>query len=450
MEMRAGLFQQQTTSLNMTQGLVQAISLLQYSMFDLSNYIQEKANENPLIDVEDHYTKDIIVDKVQVKSTEFTYNHNDSTLSPFDFIDGERRNLHDHLINQIHLQHLSKIEVERLSYFIFHVNEDGYLTQNVKGLCGELEIPTEEGEHLLLLLQSLEPVGVGARNLQECLLLQLRKKSARDMVAEVIVSHYIEMFAARQWKMIAKELSITLHEIQKVHDLIQTLQPRPGVNYSSDVPKYIIADVSVIEVDGELIVTVNDEYMPKVRLNAEYKSLLTEKNIDIHHYIKEKYEELQWLLKSINQRQVTLYRVAKAIVEVQKDYFYQGSQALKPLTLRQIAEEIDIHESTVSRITSNKYIETPRGLFELKYFFTNAISGTHNSPTTSSYVKEIIKGIIEKENKLKPLSDQTIMQLLNQDHQIDLSRRVIAKYRDDINIPSSSNRKRFIEEERDT
>ncbi|WP_255301524.1 RNA polymerase factor sigma-54 [Bacillus sp. AFS040349] len=445
MQMSAGLFQQQVTSLTMTQGLAQAISLLQFSTAELTDFIQEKSLENPLLEMEDHDPKDIIVDRDFTRNTTFRYEEQDKQLSPLDFLTRKGESLREHLIRQLRLLNLSEHIKKQVQYFIYHVNENGYLTEDVEELCLDLKITSTEGREILSLLQSLEPVGVGARNLQECLLLQLKRSPEKNELAEMIVAEYMEDFANKRWKIISNKRSISLEEIQKVHDVIQQLQPRPGSSFSHDVPEYIAADVSVIEVDGELVVSVNDELIPKIQFQAQYKSLLKDK--EINSYIKEKYHELQWLIKSVNHRQLTLYRVAKAIVEKQRDFFYKGSESLKPLSLKDIAEELEVHESTVSRITSNKYMETPQGIFELKHFFTHSLytSSSTAGSTTASHIKKMMKQVIDQENKLKPLSDQKIVHILAEEHSIELSRRVIAKYRDELNIPSSSKRKRFAE-----
>ncbi|MCM3412739.1 RNA polymerase factor sigma-54 [Metabacillus litoralis] len=445
MQMSAGLFQQQVTSLTMTQGLAQAISLLQFSTVELTDFIQERSLENPLLEMEDHDSKDIFVDRDFKRNTTIRYEEQDKQLSPLDFFTGEGESLQEHLIRQISLLNLSEHMKKQVRYFIYHVNENGYFTEDVEELCLDLKITSTEGEQLLSLLQSLDPVGVGARNLQECLLLQIKRSPEKNELAEMIVAEYLEDFAKKRWKIISNKLSISLEEIQKVHDVIQQLQPRPGSSFSHDAPEYIAADVSVIEVDGELVVSVNDELIPKIQFQEQYKSLLKDK--EINSYVKEKYQELQWLIKSVNHRQLTLYRVAKAIVEKQRDFFYKGSEALRPLSLKDIAEDLEVHESTVSRITSNKYMETPQGIFELKHFFTHSLyTSSTASSTTASHIKKVMKQVIDQENKLKPLSDQKIVHILAEEHSIELSRRVIAKYRDELNIPSSSKRKRFAEE----
>ncbi|OLO38157.1 RNA polymerase sigma-54 factor [Alkalihalophilus pseudofirmus] len=446
MRMDVGLFQQQTTGLYMTKELRQAISLLQYSMIELTQYIQEQALENPLIELEDNFQGEVTRKEKQredIDDRQWESGYKEQEVSPLDFVSSDRYNLHDHLLYQAKFLDLNESSYEALRYFILHVNDDGYLSEPVEKMTEELKVSEEEGELLLMLLQNMEPTGVGARDLQECLLLQLMKRKDRNQLAEIIVEHHMKLLAEKRWKELSKELSVTLQEIQQVYDLIQTLQPRPGVNYTDDLPKYIQPDVNVEEIEGELVVLVNDDLLPKIQLNKQYQPLLHDKSSDANEYVRKKYEQVQWLLKNIKQRQVTLYQVTEAIVRHQKEFFYKGPEALRPLTLRQIAEEIDVHESTVSRVTSNKYMQSPRGLFELKYFFTTALSNGNSGETSSSHAKEVIKSLIEKEDKRKPLSDQKIVEALKSQHQIELSRRAVAKYRDEMKIQSSSKRKRF-------
>ncbi|WP_236035250.1 RNA polymerase factor sigma-54 [Alkalihalobacterium elongatum] len=446
MRMDVGLFQQQTTGLYMTKELRQAISLLQYSMTELTQYIQEQALENPLIELEENLPVDLLRTKKQgddIDERNWESGYREQEVSPLDFVSSDRYNLHDHLLYQARFLNLDEQSYEALCYFILHVNGDGYLSEPVEKIIEELSIPEEEGETLLMVLQNMEPTGVGARNLQECLLLQLAKIKDRNILAEMIIENYLELLAEKRWKELSKELSVTLQEIQQVYDLIQTLQPRPGVNYTDDTPKYIQPDVTVEEMEGELVVLVNDDLLPRIQLNKQYQPLLDDKSSDANEYVRKKYDQVQWLLKNIKQRQMTLYQVTEAIVRHQKEFFYKGAEALRPLTLRQIAEEIDVHESTVSRVTTNKYMQSPRGLFELKYFFTTALSNGGTGETSTSYAKEVIKSLIEKEDKRKPFSDQKIVEALKSQHQIELSRRAVAKYRDEMKIPSSSKRKRF-------
>ena len=347
--------------------------------------------------------------------------------------------------NQIRFLPLSETDRQQLEYLALNINEVGYLQRSLEELAEVMGVTSEEVERYVYILQSLEPVGVGARSLSECLLLQMRAKPVRDPLAEVIIENYLEMLAEKKWKLISKDLSVTMEEIQRVYDEIQTLEPRPGANFGGEPTRYITPDVTVEEVEGELIVIVNDDFIPKLTFNRQYRALLSSnENSEATDFVKKKYQHLQWLMKSIHQRQLTLYRVTEAIVKHQRKFFEEGVKALRPLTLKQIAEELGIHESTVSRATTNKYAQTPKGTFELKYFFHTAIASTTAEENSSSaYVKQLLKQIIEEEDKTKPLSDQKIVKLLEEKEGVSISRRAIAKYREELGIPSSSMRKRF-------
>ncbi len=430
----------------MTKELRQAISLLQYSTIELTAFIQEQALENPLIELKEpssstlaEHVKEMRED---VDEGGMIQDKNDS--SPFDYLRIERLALSDYLIQQVRYLPLSKEELSWLYYFIYSIRDDGYLSRSLEDLQNDLEISTEEAEATLSRLQSLEPAGVGARSLQECLLLQLQRKKERDPLAETIVAHYMDLLAEKRWKQLSKELQVSLSDIQSAYDRIQQLDPRPGTHIGGEPTSYLIPDVTIEWVEGELAILLHDDYLPKISLNRQYQSLLLDSgNQEASQYVKQKYQQIQWLMKSIQQRQQTLLKVAEAILAHQRDFFTSKDGMLKPLTLREIAEEIGMHESTVSRATTNKYAQTPRGLFELKSFFSSSIQNGFGELTSSDSVKHYIKEVIASEEKQKPLSDQKIVSWLKEEKGITVSRRVIAKYRDELGIPSSNKRKRY-------
>lgn len=433
--------QKQTTSLLMTTELRTAISILQHSVFDLVDFIQEQAMNNPLIELDSADSKENLLKK-SITRTKGTSSSGDS---PLDYLNLERPTLHEFLLNQARLLPISKKDYKHLVHFIYAVNDNGYLTLSTEELCEELMITKEQGASTLHRLQDLEPAGVGAHTLQQCIQLQLQKLESRNDLAETIVSEYFELFGARKWRIIVKALKITMYDLDQVQNLIQTLEPRPGANYCADVTNYAVPEVTVIKEDGELLVALNDKLIPKINLNHDYKILLKDKNSEAYSYVKEKFSEFKWLHQSIAQRQTTLFQVANAIVNHQSDFFNEGLKALKPLTLKEIAEEIGVHESTISRITTNKYMETPQGIFQLKYFFSASIESKNNEQISSSYIKELIRVLVEREDKSKPLSDQDLVRAIEEKEKIQPSRRVIAKYRNELRIPSSSKRRRFQE-----
>ena len=445
--MEFGLFQQQTTNLVMTKELRQAINLLQYSAADLSAYIYEQSLENPLIEIEESSSAELDAGRIErqlLKSSFQPVRNVEKNASPIDYALVEQTSIHDFLLKQLgELSLLSKQE-EQLRYFIYSLRDDGYLSRPLSELCSSIGVTEEEGEALLQELQSLDPAGIGARSLQECLLLQLRRLPERERLAEQIVEHYMDWLAEKKWKALSLELSVTFADIQAVYDRIQKLDPRPGTQYSSEPTNYLIPDLSMVWKEGELVVLLHDDYLPTIHLNRQYERMLLEQqNTEATQYAKQKYQQVQWLLRSIQQRQQTIKKVADAILHYQYDFFAKKDGVLKPLTLRNVAEEIGMHESTVSRVTTNKYAQTPRGLFELKLFFSSAIQNEEGESTSSQSIKIYLKEIVSTENKKKPLSDQKIVELLKKEKEIAVSRRAIAKYRDELGIPSSAKRKRY-------
>ena len=295
-------------------------------------------------------------------------------------------------------------------------------------------------------MQQFDPAGVGARDLKECLLLQLRRQEERNALAEVIVEKYMEKLANRKWHDLAKLLSVALIDIQEAFDYIQLLDPRPGTQYLAEPTHFVIPEIRIVLVEGEIIVQVVDDLFPQISVNDHYKQLLlTGQDQKAKKYAKQKIQQAQWLINSINQRKNTILKVGEAIARHQSDYLSSKNGVLKPLTLQEIAAEVDLHESTVSRATANKYAETPRGVLELKSLFSTAIENESGQTTSSQSIKRLIQFIINEENKQKPLSDAKIVKLLEEKHDIVISRRAIAKYRDELGILPSPKRKRYEE-----
>ncbi|WP_041076663.1 RNA polymerase factor sigma-54 [Bacillus sp. OxB-1] len=444
--MNVGLMQKQTTQLVMTTELRTAISLLQHSVLELSDYIYEQAISNPLIDLESTSSKDTIIERSTLRTSSKSSSETND-FSPIDHLNLERKTLQDYLLYQAGLTPYPESVKAGIRNFIYSIDENGYLAAPLDELCMELKISAEEGEHILRLIQELEPAGVGARSIQECIQLQLRKLPERNPLAERIIAEHFDEYSTRRWNDIARKQKVTLQDIQYIHDLIQTLDPRPGAKYNSDITNYIVPEVYVLKEPNGLSVILNDDCIPKVNLNSGYLALLQDKQSIDYAYLKEKYEEVKRIQQSLAQRHSTLYKVAKAIVEHQKDFFYEGLKALKPMTLKQVADEIGVHESTISRITTNKYMDTPLGVFELKYFFTAGLGANDatSGEVSSSYLKDLIRKLIDAEDKSKPYSDQDLVSLIEKQEKVSPSRRVIAKYRNELNIPSSSKRKRFAE-----
>ncbi|WP_240374964.1 RNA polymerase factor sigma-54 [Bacillus piscicola] len=448
--MEMGLYQQQTLKLVMTQELRQAISLLQFSTIELSEFLEEQALENPLIDIEDpgtHMKEEMRYDMPVMWQDEPTHelqgHEEQENVSPFDRIKDDRERVSDHLINQIRLTTTGDEQLI-LTHMARNIGDDGYLAGTYEELTALFNLTESEYEAYVAKIQSFEPAGIGARSLQECLLLQLRRYYPREKLAAIIVEFHLEELAARKWKELSKSLNVPLKDIQHVCDLVQKLDPHPGTCFGNEHPGHLVPDVYVEKEGGRFIVRLNDDGLPRIRLNRQYRHLLENKEAgEAALYAQKKYKQLVWLLKSIDQRQQTIRNITEAIVQFQNDFFEKGPSEMKPLTLKDVAEAADVHESTVSRTTNQKYVQTPHGLFELKYFFSLGMSTNTGEQTSTFVIKSKIKELVDNENKKKPLSDQKIVDYLEEEHGIAISRRAIAKYRGELQIPSSSKRKRY-------
>ncbi|WP_059103328.1 RNA polymerase factor sigma-54 [Shouchella shacheensis] len=445
--MEVGLFQQQTTSLVMTQELRQAIHLLQYSSTDVAAYIEEQALENPLLEVKERKSPLTRLRESHIGRQQGSRLTSDEKHTALENTSAVKESLTDVLVAQLTDITGNKTDTAHLTYLIGSLREDGYLERPLADVCEERGLTIAEGERLLALLQTLDPAGVGARTLGECLLLQLKRKPWRNWLAEQIVMLHMEELALRRWKDLAAKYDVDISEIQLIYDDIQLLDPRPGSRYSNEPTLFVEPDLSIsCKEDGSLAVTIFDDVLPAIELNTMYEQILKSSDREASAYAKQKSQQVEWLKRSLAQRQQTISQVAEVLVGYQYEFLASKNGLLKPLTLREVAEEIGVHESTVSRATANKFAQTPRGLIELKSFFSSAISGKAGWASASSQtVKGWLKGLIEAENKAKPLSDQKLMALLEKEKGLSLSRRVIAKYRDELGILSSAKRKRYEE-----
>lgn len=343
-----------------------------------------------------------------------------------------------------YLSHISVEEKRIASYLIGNLNESGYLDIPLHEAAENLGVPEEKVEHGLRLVQSLDPAGVGARELRECLTLQLKRMGEADPLVYRVVQDHLEDLAANRCQKVAAQLQVDPTMVQMIFDMIRLLDPKPGSQFHHDQPRFIIPDVTVERVEGEYVVLVNDQATPRLSINGYYEKLIRsrQEQDDAKQFIHDKLNAAMWLIRSLEQRRMTLYRVMEAVVQAQRDFFDHGLTRLRPLTLREIAERLDLHESTISRATNNKYVQTPRGIFELKYFFTSGVGMEDGGSASSESVKLMIKNLIEEEDKKKPLSDQILAEKLKKEG-ISISRRTVAKYREEIRIPSSAKRKRL-------
>jgi RNA polymerase sigma-54 factor len=468
----------------MTPQLQQAIKLLQLSRMELVDVVTEELAENPLLeedlDQKDEQEQDAIqvageevsepVDTVpeqeikaesegmedidwstylegyNIGTTDARDNYEDQEERPsYERLLTKKESLSDHLMWQLGLSAFAEEDKLIAAEIVGNLDEAGYLQAEVEEIAASLEVDAELVVGVLAKLQQFDPAGVACRNLQECLLLQLERLGQGETLAATILRDCIVELEGRKYQQIAKKLKVSLDNVLAAAKLISGLEPRPGRIYNTEDIQYIVPDIYVQKVDDEYVVTQNDEGLPSLRINSFYRSALTNsKSVDkkAGDYIQEKMRSAVWLIKSIHQRQRTIYKVTKSIVKFQREFFENGIEYLKPLVLRDVAEDIEMHESTVSRVTTNKYVQTPQGLFELKFFFNSGINTVCGDAVASESVKNRIKELVSGEDPKKPYSDQKIVALLKE-KEINIARRTVTKYREMLGIGSSTERKRL-------
>ncbi|RXT04041.1 RNA polymerase factor sigma-54 [Ammoniphilus sp. CFH 90114] len=460
MQMGYGLYQEQSMKLVMTPELRQAITILQFSALDLLDYINQQLSENPVIEPLDMEinrqtetkntndgTGDVDWSEYIRASSQGDYvgsnvRSHENEYNPLDWVVRNDHSLERHLSEQLsYIKELPEIIREVSKYIIGNLDEKGYLELALEQVAQTLNVDLEEVEQALWIVQSLEPRGVGARDLKECLIIQLEYAGEKDSLAFAIVEKYLTDLADGRISKIAGDLQVTPQDIQVAADFIRSLNPRPGSDYYRDEPRYIIPDVTVEKVEDEYIILVNDSTSPRLSISSHYERLLKQDE-NAKKYIHDKMNSALWLIKSIEQRRMTIYKVTEAIVKEQREFFEKGIAYLKPMNLKEIADIVDLHESTISRATNNKYVQTPRGVFELKYFFSSGLTTASGDATSSESVKAKLKQFIDQEDRKKPLSDQKLCELLNETG-IEISRRTVAKYREELGILSSAKRKRY-------
>lgn len=447
---------EQTQKLSMTPELIQAIQILQYNNQELNEYIDKELLENPILESEYHKESDTEIDidslrdqLIQADDNVEAYkqweSHSTSDEYSYENFVAFNYTLTEFLIEQLHFSSLKGQDAEIGRYIIENIDDNGYLSMSLEEICSVLDVDLDSCERVLDLIHTFEPSGVGARDLNECLIIQLASLGELTDEIEFIISNRLKDLADNKYALISKEVGISLTEVQEIADLIKTLEPKPGRGFDSDNSiKYILPDIYVEETNGEYIVSANDGSTPSLHISSYYNSLTEEAKSDkeLSNYLNNRFNSAMWLMKSIEQRKKTIYNVASAIVQFQNDFFAKGERFLKPLTLKQIAETVGVHESTVSRAINGKYMQCPRGVFELKYFFTGGILNEDGSGVSSNSIKSMIKEFVDAEDDKKPLSDSKISEMLHEKG-IDISRRTVAKYRDDIGILPSSKRRRF-------
>jgi RNA polymerase sigma-54 factor len=349
--------------------------------------------------------------------------------------------LETHLLEQVRLADMGEREKQIAQHIVGNLNSDGYLESSVEELASACGYEADAVRTVIDTLRFFDPPGVCSTNLQECLLTQLDARGSSDSLAARIVRNHLEKLEKRKIDQIARLEGVSVPDVAQAVAVLKTLDPRPGRKFAADTTRYIIPDVFVFKVGSEYVVTLNDEGLPRLRVSQEYLDIIKESAGENKGYLTERLRAAHWLIKSIHQRQQTIYRVTDSIMKFQREFLDHGIERLKPLVLKDVADDIGMHESTVSRVTTEKYVHTPQGIFELKFFFTSGIK-TASGDISSSSVKERIKQLVGQESSDAPISDQQIVEMLAAE-KINIARRTVAKYRESLGIPSSSQRKKM-------
>jgi RNA polymerase sigma-54 factor len=483
MSIKTGLYQgtHLKQEMKINPRLYQAMDLLYMPLMDLQQHLKQEMLNNPFLDLEEPLVdaEELKADDEKEKDKEDEIDWEEILLDGFDAggrkqeyeqkeyfepVRVETRDLADHLLDQLKLLRLSAREVLLGEELIGNIDDDGYLVcpleEVVEGMNewvaengdewiqeGEtLEPYSMEGAERMLeeTIQQFDPAGVGARDLRECILLQLRDQELEDSLTYGIVRDYFDQLINHRWSEISKELSISPKEVQTAADEIAKLDPKPGLKYAAPPDNYITPDLIVEKIDGEYHVFLNDTSLPRLRLSRAYREIARDKGKfkgENKEFISNKLNSANWMIQAIEQRRQTMLKVMNFIVDRQREFFERGVQYLKPLTLREVAEVIDMHESTVSRVTNEKFVQTPRGVLPLKFFFSSGLSTTSGEDVSARGIKAKIEKLVEDENPKKPLTDQAIVNILKEEG-IQIARRTVAKYRDQLGILSARMRKR--------
>ena len=478
MEMRQQL--KMTQQLVMTPQLQQAIKLLQMTRVELQDVVRQELEENPILEelpeVDEVREGETLLEVVEaevpddamsageayqeVQAGEETLRDWDSYLDGYNYTSGEQSGdeddklsfenlltrkgtLFDHLHWQLQMGKHTDEEMRVGEEIIGNIDDDGYFCSTFADIAMVCESTDLLAETMLQRIQEFDPSGVGARNLQECLLIQARSLGMAGSVVESILLRHLPDLENHNYKQIVRSLKVELEQVLTAIRVIAGFDPKPGRLYSSDDVQYISPDIFVQKVGDDYVVMLNEEGLPNLRLSPFYLDAKAGGSMDpkAEEYVGDKMRAAQWLIKSIQQRQRTIFRVAKSIIKFQRDFLERGVEGLHPLVLRDVAEDIGMHESTISRVTTNKYMQTPQGLFELKYFFNSGLSTSDGESVSSESVKNQIKDIVDKEDPAKPFSDQKIAEMLS-DATVNIARRTVTKYREMMRIGSSSERRR--------
>ena len=456
----------------LTPSLQQAIKLLPMSTLELADLLNQEMVENPLL--EEVPTEELQPaeqqqqqEKAEAPAAEKPDTWDDADYEYFfgDYLDDGYRSrtpsevkelppientlstaasLSDHLLWQLSLQTTDEKLKEIGGAIIGNLDDDGYLVASVEEIAAMGDWPVAEVEKALQHIQTFDPVGVAARDLQECLWLQIRLLGLEGTPTEKIVTEHLRLLQNHQIPEIARKLACSIEDLKEHVEIIRNLDPKPGSRYNPSQSQYVIPDVYVMKVEDQYVAALNEEGLPQLRISPVYRRLLDktagENTDETRAYVKDKFRSALWLIKSVEQRQKTIHKVATSIINFQRDFLDHGIEYLRPLVLRDVANDIGMHESTVSRVVTNKYMHTPQGVFEMKYFFHSGINSQYGDAVSSVTIKQRIRKIIEQEDPKKPLSDSKIVSMLHREG-LELARRTIAKYREELKIPTSNQRK---------
>lgn len=470
----------------MTPQLQQAIKLLQLSRLDLVETIQQEIEQNPVLEeevstpeTESETTSEISAPEPQLeaaapeKTAEVSIEKSpDSSLSEINWEDyaneyetlpsfrprddgdlpsrldilTKKTDLQTHLQWQVNFANFTEEEKSIAQYVIGNLNYDGFLDVEIEEIMEAYECREDAAMAVVGQIQEMDPPGIAARDVPECLLLQLDRLGLADSLAAAIVRNHLNFLETKNYAAIVRATHSSLDDVLAAVNVVVGLDPHPGRVYSDEEPQYIIPDVYVYKVDGDYVILLNDDGLPRLKVSSYYRDILKNKtetsDPNTKNYIQDKLKSAVWLIKSIQQRQRTIYRVVESLIKFQRGFFEKGIAHLRPLILRDVAEDLDMHESTISRVTSNKYVHTPQGTFELKFFFNSAIERKDGGDALSSTsIKDRIRSIIAEENQEKPLSDNTISNIFKKED-IKLARRTVAKYREQLGILPSKYRKK--------
>ncbi len=456
-----------TQKLALTPQLQLQLKLLQLPQLELNQYIQLELMENPMLEVEEETLPEQELESTEEETEEVPLIENISKIlideyftervddgrdlgyfnlgiqekPSFELFYSSSSDLSEHLLWQLRLSKASDEIREIAEVVIGNIDEDGYLKASEEEIADLTGRDLEKVKEAIGLVQDFDPAGVGARDLKECLILQIKSLGLANTLLQTIIEEHLEDIQKKKYEKIAKKFNIPLQEVIEAVKIIEKLEPRPGRNFSNIIVKTPVPDVYVQKIDDEYQIILNDEGIPKLRLNKIYKELIEAKNLNgaEKEYLKEKFKNAVELLRSIEQRNKTIYRVTESIVKFQREFFDKGVSFLKPLTLRDVVNEVGLHESTISRVTSNKYLCCEHGMFSFKFFFSKSLSSADGNVATT-HVKEMIQQIIASENPEKPLCDKEIAEILKSQG-INIARRTVAKYREELKIPPKALRK---------